>query len=326
MNYAILRVQKLKTNTAVRGSLKHAFRDQNTPNAIDSLKGENSHIGASSVEEAMGNFKGRLPEKVRKNGVRCVEYLMTASPEKMDSMTREQQDGYFSASLEWLKDKHGAENVIYSGIHRDEKTPHLYAYVVPLSQERGEDGAIKRPGKLNCREFLGGSKNVLSELQDEFANKVGKKYAMDRGVKGSKARHTRISEYYKNVNESTVEAVKADTLSPNILTPKHTGTKMMKIVNTFEKGEQVAERVFGEANDKIETLQKEANKSLQHMNDSRLDSERKTRSLERELGSMSEIRSLDAKSKKRLNEAARKIKLQQAQERKAQRSSKGRDD
>ena len=43
-----------------------------------------------------------------------------------------------------------------------------------------------------------------------------------------------IAEYYKNVNESTVSAVKADTLSPNSLNPKHTGTKLMKILNTFE--------------------------------------------------------------------------------------------
>ena len=105
MNYAILRVQKLKTNTAVRGSLKHAFRDQPTPNADPSREDDNSHLGASSVEEAMSKYKGRLPEKVRTNGVRCIEYLMTGSPEQMHSMSRKEQDAYFKDCMEWLKQK-----------------------------------------------------------------------------------------------------------------------------------------------------------------------------------------------------------------------------
>ena len=168
MNYAILRVQKLKTNTQVRGSLKHAFRAQNTPNADPSREDQNTHIGADSVQTAMEAYKEKLPEKVRKNGVRCIEYLMTASPEKMTEMTKTEQDGYFESSLNWLKKKHGAENVVYAGVHRDETTPHMYAYVVPIDEK----------GKLNCRSFLGGSKHVLSELQDEFAEKVGKEHGL----------------------------------------------------------------------------------------------------------------------------------------------------
>ena len=43
----------------------------------------------------------------------------------MASKSREEQDAYFRDALDWLKGRHGAENVVYAGIHRDETTPHL---------------------------------------------------------------------------------------------------------------------------------------------------------------------------------------------------------
>ena len=147
MAFAILRTQKLKAAVAVRRSLKHAFRAQDTPNADPDRLGENSHLGANSVDEAMKAFQNRLPEKIRKNGVLAIEYLITGSPDGMNSKSRHDQDAYFTDALAWLKDRHGAENLIYAGIHRDETTPHLYAYVVPLDPQ----------GKLNCRHFLGGA-------------------------------------------------------------------------------------------------------------------------------------------------------------------------
>ena len=237
MKYAILRVQKLKTNTAVRGSLKHAFRAQDTPNADPSLEGENQHFGASSVEEAMSNYKGRLPEKVRKNGVRCIEYLMTGSPDAIHGKSREEQDAYFSDCLDWLKEKHGAENVVYAGVHRDETTPHMYAYVVPLSQERDDQGNLKKPGKLNCREFLGG-RDKLKEMQTDFAENVGKKHGLERGKEGSRAKHTTIKEYYTRVNSgATIPDIDASEFHPR-------ETKAGMFSKTLEGGEEIKARIM----------------------------------------------------------------------------------
>ena len=122
MAYAILRIQKLKSPVAVMRSLKHAFREQDTPNADLERTPDNEHFGASSVRDAMSAFRARLPERFRKDAVQCVEYLMTASPEAMKGKSREQQDAYFADSLDWLKARHGAENVFYAGVHRDETT------------------------------------------------------------------------------------------------------------------------------------------------------------------------------------------------------------
>jgi len=189
MKYAILRTQKLKSGQAVRRSLTHAFREQDTPNADPSKTPDNTHIGAQDVGEALDKFNARLPDKVRKNAVLCVEYLVTGSPDAMKAMTRQQQDAYFADALKWLQVRHGAENVVYAGVHRDETTPHMYAYVVPLDER----------GKLNCRSFLGGAK-ALGEMQTDFAKRVGLAHGLERGLEGSKARHTTIGQYYTRVN------------------------------------------------------------------------------------------------------------------------------
>lgn len=189
----------------------HAFREQDTPNADPSRTQGNTHIGAADVDAALKCFNARLPEKVRKNAVLAVEYLMTASPEDMKGKSRQEQDAYFRDGLEWLKHRHGAENVIYAGIHRDETTPHLYAYVVPLD----------RQGKLNCRAFLGGAK-ALSEMQTDFAQQVGRQHGLQRGLEGSKARHTSIQQYYARVNEATPKTPSIDVPDAKLLEGKET--------------------------------------------------------------------------------------------------------
>ena len=227
MAFAILRTQKLKAAVAVRRSLKHAFRAQDTPNADPTRLGENSHLGANSVDEAMKAFQNRLPEKIRKNGVLAIEYLITGSPDGMNNKSRRDQDAYFTDALAWLKDRHGAENLIYAGIHRDETTPHLYAYVVPIDPQ----------GKLNCRHFLGGAK-ALSQMQTDFAERVGQRHGLQRGIEGSKARHTTVRQYYA--------ALQQETPAPLALSGQATTPRVLKkgiLTSLHESPEQVAERL-----------------------------------------------------------------------------------
>jgi hypothetical protein len=188
MGFAILRIQKLKSRASLQRSFKHSFREQNTPNASREKLKENTLIGAKNSPDALAKFDSLLPEKVRKNAVLAVEYLITASPESMQSKDRTGQDAYFKDALDWLKSKHGAENVFFAGVHRDETTPHMYAYVVPKVGE-----------KLNARHYFGGAK-ALSELQTDFAARVGRKHGLERGLEGSKARHTSIQAFYARMN------------------------------------------------------------------------------------------------------------------------------
>lgn len=235
MGFAILRTQKLKSGIAVRRSMKHAFREQDTPNADPARHQENTHLGAANVDEALAKFNALLPAKVRSNAVLAVEYLITGSPEDMKGKSRQEQDAYFRDSLKWLQQKHGAQNVVYAGIHRDEMTPHMYAYVVPLD----------RQGKLNCRAFLGGAQ-ALREMQTDFAQQVGQQHGLQRGLEGSKARHTSIQHYYARVNQAMPQ--KLDIEVPE--------TKMIEGKQAY--GRRVAQAVIDQVGPRMEQLQVKA--------------------------------------------------------------------
>ena len=206
-------MQKLNNTASIRRSLKHAFRDQDTPNADPARLADNTHFFADGVASAMQNIKMRWPDKIRKNGVRLVEFLVTASPDAMNAKTRAEQDAYFADALKYIQDKHGAENVAYAGIHRDETTPHMYIYAVPLDDS----------GKLNCRQFYG-AKNALSDLQSDFTAQVGEPHGLIRGIKGSKAKHTSIKQYYARVNaieNMTVDSSNIEMPEPGLMETKN---------------------------------------------------------------------------------------------------------
>jgi len=189
MAYAILRTAKLKEIGHIAGSLSHTFRTRETPNADKARAHLNENSGLETPEAILNAIKDRLPEKVRKNGVRCIEYFIGASPEHFQGS--QTGAGYFEDTKRWLIEKHGAENVISTHVHRDETTPHMVAYVVPITPD----------GKLSARHFLGGPE-AMRELQTDFAERVGKRHGLERGIEGSKAKHQSISEYYARVNET----------------------------------------------------------------------------------------------------------------------------
>lgn len=229
--FAILRTQKLKHLASVRRSLKHSFREQDTPNADQSRTPENSHYGAHSTAEAMSAVQARLPEKRRKDAVLAIEYLVTASPEAMHGKSREEQDAYFADSLEWLRERHGAENVVYAGVHRDETTPHMYAYVVPLDSDTG---------RLNAKKWLGGSK-ALNQMQTEFADRIGQRHGLERGIERSKARHQTIRQFYGNLEAADRQQIAVD--------PKQVEPQTLKkglFTKQVESPEMVAARLSKE--------------------------------------------------------------------------------
>jgi hypothetical protein len=202
MAKAILRVEKLKTLGNVAGSLSHTYRTRETQNANPERFDDNTLH--SSPETVLAALKARLPLKRRKDAVVCLEYFIGASPEWFVGRSQADQDKYFADALAWLKLRHGADNVLDFSIHRDETSPHLVAYVVPLVD-----------GKLNAKRFTGG-RTALSVMQTEFAKKVGLPYGLERGVEGSKARHTTIKEYYAGVGMVVPEKTFVEAPEPSM--------------------------------------------------------------------------------------------------------------
>ena len=189
MSFAIYRTAKLKSFGEIGGSLSHTYRTRPTPNADENKQHLNKHI-FETYNQCFDALKNAIPEKRRSNAVLCVEHLITASPD-WNGWRTEKESEFFKKSVEFLNKKYGKENVIACSIHRDETTPHLIVYVVPIDEKGG----------LNAKKWLGG-RSKLSQTQTDFANEV-KNLGLERGLENSKARHKTIKQFYAEIEKPT---------------------------------------------------------------------------------------------------------------------------
>lgn len=215
MAYAIMRCEKIKNMGRLGGSFLHAFRERETLNADSTRTAGNVDYFARNAEEAMTRAKLTLPEKIRKNGVIAVEYLFTASPEWFKTATSAQKKEFFDRSVDWLAEKYGRAHIITATVHNDETTPHLTAVVIPIDSR----------GKLNARGFIGGAEKLRKD-QDTYAKAVSS-LGLVRGIRGSKAKHQEISQWYGELHET--DKIKLNHRPPSVyfyaedVVPKKTG-------------------------------------------------------------------------------------------------------
>ena len=222
MPFAIMRSKKLKGMGSVASALQHAYRERETPNADPKLTPSNKLSFANSTDAAIGNLRGRLPEKYRKDAVLAVEYVMTTSPEWWEQASDRDQAAFLEKSEAWLKDKYGEQNIIALVVHRDETTPHVSAFVVPRTAD----------GRLSAKEFIG-SADKMRRDQTSFADRV-KDLGLQRGVKGSRATHTTIQRWYEGLSAKTPPV-------PSVSVPEPTA---MARINPREYGNKVASSVI----------------------------------------------------------------------------------
>jgi hypothetical protein len=246
MAYAIMRAKKLATMGSVAASMQHCYRERETHNADQERTPDNQHLGAKTTDEAMGKLRDMLPEKRRKDAVLAVEYVMTASPEWFAKATPEQEKALFQRSLQWLADKYGADRIITASIHRDEATPHLSAFVVPLTADK----------RLSAKEFIGDRKKMTAD-QTRYAPKMID-LGIERGIEGTKATHQRVQSFYGALERGSVSEI---TISAEAVTPKVLSKGMFS--RTEEAPEAVAARLTAKLRDSLAPTLKNAAMAVQ---------------------------------------------------------------
>jgi hypothetical protein len=246
MAYAIMRAKKLANMGSVAASMQHCYRERETHNADQERTPDNQHLVAKSTDEAMGKLRALLPEKRRKDAVLAVEYVMTASPEWFAQATPEQEKAFFQRSLQWLADKYGADRIVTASIHRDEATPHLSAFVVPLTQDK----------RLSAKEFIG-SRDKMRADQTTYAACVVD-LGLERGIEGSKATHQTIQQHYAAVERGVQPLV--------AITPKAVEPRVLRkglFSSDVETPEAVAERLTKRINERYAGTIARASTALQ---------------------------------------------------------------
>jgi hypothetical protein len=215
---AIMRVGKLKSLGSVGGSSKHTARLQDTPNA-DPYKENIRLIGNNNDPElekiVLAKIADNTKHKPRKDAVLCSEIFLGASPEYFrphdpfiaGEWNKELMWNFASASKKWLRDNFG-DKCVRAELHLDESTPHIHAYIVPINDKTKQ---------LSHKAMFGGDGRQasikLSKLQDSYAAALAP-LGIERGVKGSKATHTKVKEYYEAVNKEPL-TLELERLAPS---------------------------------------------------------------------------------------------------------------
>ena len=179
MSTAIMRVQKIGGASDVAGSQIHNRRERehsNTNPDIDRQRSKNNYALVQSAKSFNQLIDQRLKDgykgsrAIRKDAVRMCEALFTSDNDFFNSLSAVEQKEFFTSCYEWACQRWGAVNIISAVVHLDERTPHMHLDFVPLTED----------GRLSAKVVLGGRKE-LQMLQDDFFERVGKSYGLERG-------------------------------------------------------------------------------------------------------------------------------------------------
>lgn len=217
MGYVVLHIDKSAQNE--HAMTCHINRTVLAPN-VDPTR---THLNQELVEYPEG-VKDRteaithrienagLSRQVGKNQVRVLRIMLSASTEDILRIQAEGKiEEWAKDNLTYLQNTFGKSNVVSATLHLDEDAPHIHASIVPIVKgERRQKKSNKEvdPSKKQykkkkadrprlCADDLM-SRTKLTQYQDTYAEAMAR-YGLERGIKGSEARHITTSEHYRNL-------------------------------------------------------------------------------------------------------------------------------
>ena len=206
----------IKANSSLNSIAKHIERTAHPENA-DSAR---THLNrynlveypdgitglAAAVEHRIAN--AGITRKISDRQVRCLNLVMTSDNEGMQRIIDSGKlDEWIADNIRWARDTFGGDNVVGAALHMDERTPHLHIAVVPIvtaerkkkareatAKKRYRTKAANRP-RLCADDIM--ERGKMSRYQDIYAEAMAK-YGLERGIRGSEARHIGQHEYYRD--------------------------------------------------------------------------------------------------------------------------------
>ena len=144
MPYTILRFKKDKGG-AIAGCERHNERKKDAYKSNPDIDISRTKYNYHIIQAPKYTYGRKIKElikkyecKTRKDSIKLVETLITASPE-------------------FMKSEIGEDRIISAVVHMDEKTPHMHLAFCPINQD----------GKLSAKSILGNQKS-LSEWQTRY--------------------------------------------------------------------------------------------------------------------------------------------------------------
>ena len=221
MGYISIQINKAK-GSADTGASDHIERKTMPKNADPTRTHLNRELvefpdGVSDRTEAISHRirTAGIKRKITPDQVRAIRIVLSGTHEDMMKIQDEGRlDEWCDDNLQWLQRTFGKENTVSAVLHMDEHTPHIHATVVPIvTGERRKTKRKQIEGKRTYRKKSNAvrlcaddvlTRGKLVAYHDSYAAAMAK-YGLQRGVRGSEARHTTTAQYYRDLKRQTGE-------------------------------------------------------------------------------------------------------------------------
>lgn len=185
--YAILRFAKYKGPEIVQIEA-HNERKKEKYSSNPDVDTNRSHLNFHLIQPER-KYRAEAEKQIadagcrtRKDSVRVVETLVTASPEFFKGKKRAEIRAFFEEAVRFIEKYQGKSTIISAVVHMDEKTPHMHLSFVPLTKD----------GRLSAKDIVG-NKKKLTWWQDTFWKHMVRKYPdLERGESASETGRTHI--------------------------------------------------------------------------------------------------------------------------------------
>ena len=193
------------------------------------------HKYYAEIQSRIERAQKRNPRcKVRKDSVKFIDTIITATPEYLDQLPPKKVRRYFERALDFFKTEVGEENIFSAVIHMDEHNPHMHLCFVPLTKDN----------RLSAKEVIGG-RDKLVKWQDKFHDHMVAEFPeLERGQAAAVTKRKHIPTWlYKQSHRLTeeMEQIRAELEQTGSLNAKRQREKILKLleewypqVNAFE--------------------------------------------------------------------------------------------
>ena len=123
-----------------------------------------------------------LKRKIRSDAILMNSFVITSDGEFFMGLNPWEQQEFFRDCAEFFSRKYGGENMISAIVHMDETTPHMHLNFIPVNQ-----------GRLSSKSLF--DRQKLAQLQTELHESIGRKWGLQRGKEGSRAKHLSTAEF-----------------------------------------------------------------------------------------------------------------------------------
>ena len=230
-HYAIMRFAKYKGPEITNIEAHNERRKENyasNPDIDLSRSKYNFHL-----IEPSGRYRAEAERQIsaagcrtRKDSIRVVEVLFTATPDFFKEKNRAEVKAFFTEALYFFEKQQAKETILSAVVHMDEKTPHMHLSFVPLTTD----------GRLSAKEIVG-NKKKLTWWQDKFWEHMVQKYPdLERGESASQTGRDHIPpRIFKEMTRLNKQRQKLDELLTGIgpLNSKKRAAEISKLLDGY---------------------------------------------------------------------------------------------